>query len=85
MLLTQPGHGHRPRIRGQGEVPVQHRRQHGGANHQHLPRERIRKERLASELCYDINRILTDYDGMLGGAQLMAEPKTIKITSTPKD
>ena len=43
------------------------------------------KKTLATDLCQDINRILTDYDGMLGGAQLMAEPKSIKITSTPHD
>jgi hypothetical protein len=43
-----------------------------------------RKERLASELCYDMNRILTEYDGVLGGAQILPVPKAIKITSTPE-
>ncbi len=43
------------------------------------------KEKIATELCEDINRILTKYDGMLGGAQIIPKPNDIKITSTPKD
>ena len=42
-------------------------------------------EKLATELCQDINRILTRYDRMLGGAQIMPKPKDIKTASTPKD
>jgi hypothetical protein len=43
------------------------------------------KKKLATDLCQDINRILANYEGMLGGAQLVPEPKKIKITPTPKD
>jgi hypothetical protein len=43
------------------------------------------KKKLAADLCQDINRILTNFDGMLGGAQIMPKPKNIKITSTPED
>ena len=35
------------------------------------------KEKLATDLCQDINRILTNYDGMLGGAQIMPKPTNI--------
>jgi hypothetical protein len=43
------------------------------------------KEKIATDLCYDINRTLANYEGLLGGAQIMPKPKNIKITSTPKN
>ena len=44
-----------------------------------------RKEKLAKDLCYDINRILTNYEGMLGGAQILPGTKNVEITSAPED
>jgi hypothetical protein len=43
------------------------------------------KEKVATELCYDINRTLANYERLLGGAQMMPKPKNIKITSPPGD
>ena len=43
------------------------------------------KKKLATDLCQDINRILVNYEGMLGGAQIMPKPTNIKIASTPED
>ena len=40
-----------------------------------------KQQKIASELCDDINRILANYEGTLGGAQIMSEPKGIKIDS----
>jgi len=39
------------------------------------------KEKIATDLCYDINRTLTNYEAMLGGVQIMSQPKAIKIES----
>ena len=43
------------------------------------------KKKPAADLCQDINRILTNYEGMLGGAQIMPKPTNIKIDTTPED
>jgi hypothetical protein len=43
------------------------------------------KEKIATDLCQDINCTLANYDGMLGGAQIIPKPKNIRITSTPED
>lgn len=43
------------------------------------------RKKLATDLCQDINRILSNYEGMLGGAQIISNAKAIKTTSTPED
>lgn len=43
------------------------------------------KKAAALRLCDDINNILAPYDGVTGGAQIIPEPKNIKITTTPGD
>jgi hypothetical protein len=37
-----------------------------------------KKEKIATDLCQYINRILTKYDGMLGGAQIMPNQRASK-------
>jgi hypothetical protein len=51
----------------------------------HIPGRAGRKEKIAADLCYDINRILTNYGAMLKGAQILPRPKNIEITSSPED
>jgi hypothetical protein len=36
-------------------------------------------------LCHEINTILTKYDGVTGGAQIIPAPRNIRINTTPND
>ena len=47
------------------------------------PRGNRTIEAVALKLCHDINKILAQYDGETGGAQIFPPPRKIKITTTP--
>ena len=40
------------------------------------------KKAIALRLCHDINIILTKYEGMTGGAQIIPMPKNINVSTT---
>jgi hypothetical protein len=40
---------------------------------------------VALQLCHEINTILTKYDGVTGGAQIIPAPMNIKGITTPDD
>ena len=46
---------------------------------------RVGKKATAVTLCRDINVILMKYDGMTGGAQILQEPRNIKVSKTSSD
>ena len=43
------------------------------------------KKAVALQLCHEINTILTKYDGVTGGAQIIPAPRNIRINTTPND
>jgi hypothetical protein len=43
------------------------------------------KKAVALKLCHDINTILTKYDGVTGGAQIIPAPTNIKGATMPDD
>ena len=45
-----------------------------------IPERPGSKREIAIEPCGNINQVLTNVDGMLGGAQILPEPKAVKIT-----
>ena len=47
--------------------------------------KQIGKKAAAIWLCKDINQILAKYDGSTGGAQIIHEPKEIKVTKDWED
>ncbi len=43
------------------------------------------KKAAALQLCDEINEILTTYDGVTGGAQIMPPPRKVTLTTTPEE
>ena len=50
-----------------------------------LPQGSQNRNAAALQLCQDINEILTKYDGVTGGAQIISAPRNIKVTKTSSD
>jgi hypothetical protein len=50
-----------------------------------LPRGSRTEKAVVLKLCHDINAILTTYDGVTGGAQIIPSPRNIKLDTTPED
>ncbi len=49
------------------------------------PKGRQTKKAVALKLCDEINEILSTYDGVTGGAQIMPLPRKIKLVPTPEE
>ena len=50
-----------------------------------LPQASQTPKAVALKLCHDINTILTKYDGVTGGAQIIPAPRNIKGATMPDD
>ncbi len=49
------------------------------------PKGRQTKKAVALKLCDEINEILSIYDGVTGGAQIIPAPRSIKVATTLDD